>query len=294
MATNEATAPAKINLCLYLTGLREDGYHLLESLVVFADLGDRLRVAPADELTLTVDGPFAEGVPTDGGNLVLKTAERLRTLRGVTAGASIQLTKHLPHGGGIGGGSSDAACALSLLADLWQVAPLTTVEALPLGADVPVCLCAPQAMEMRGIGEDLTPAPYQPEGWLVLANPRVAVPTGAVFALHDRISDFSPQGMEPLDGIGKPDDFVAWLRRQRNDLTRVACEDGIAPVIGDVLAALRVFAEVAEMSGSGSTCWALFRDEATAQTCADAIAADHPGWWVRAARLLLRGKPARA
>lgn len=278
-----AIARAKINLCLHLTGLRADGYHLLESLVVFADFGDLLEVAPSDQLSLTVSGPFAAGVPTDGRNLVLKAAERLRDLRGVTAGATIQLEKQLPHGGGIGGGSSDAACAIALLADLWNVAPLSAEEALPLGADIPVCLCAPQPMLMRGIGEELSPAPMIPECWLVMVNPGVAVPTASAFMLHDQLYGFSPVGMAAMDWGQSPQDFATWLLAQRNDLTKVASEQILAPVVGDVLQALRATQgnEVSEMSGSGSTCWGLYFTEEEARAAAAKISAEHPEWWVR-------------
>jgi 4-diphosphocytidyl-2-C-methyl-D-erythritol kinase len=286
MATIEARAPAKINLCLHLTGLRDDGYHLLESLVVFADVGDVLRVSPSDDLSLTVDGPFAEGVPTDDANLVLKAARRLRDLRSVSQGAHVHLTKYLPHGGGIGGGSSDAACAIRLLAEVWQVPALTSGEALPLGADVPVCLCAPHATEMRGIGEDLRRAPYQPSGWLVLVNPRVMVPTGKVFAVHDALYPFSPLGMAPLDAVTDMDDFETWLVGQRNDLTKVTAESSIAPVVADVLNDLRQDAQDADMSGSGSTCWGYFASGDAAYQSADRIARAHPNWWVKAARIL--------
>ncbi|MFZ5965244.1 4-(cytidine 5'-diphospho)-2-C-methyl-D-erythritol kinase [Thalassococcus sp. BH17M4-6] len=282
MARIDGRAPAKVNLSLYLTGLRDDGYHLIDSLVVFAEVGDDLSVSPARELRLQVDGLFAKGVPTDAANLVLRAAEQLREMRGVTAGAAIRLTKNLPHGGGIGGGSSDAACAIRLLSELWGCAPLTAQEALPLGADVPVCLTAPRAMRMRGIGEVLTPAPMQPTGWLVLVNPGVGVPTGRVFDLHDRLNEFSSIGMD-APGTGR---FADWLAQQRNDLTPVACHPDIAPVVQDVLAALRGWSDIAEMSGSGSTCWGWFDAEETATDCAAGIAADHPDWWGRATRIL--------
>ncbi|MFT6451141.1 MAG: 4-diphosphocytidyl-2-C-methyl-D-erythritol kinase [Halocynthiibacter sp.] len=283
----KAIARAKINLCLHLTGLRADGYHLLESLVVFADFGDALEVAPSDALSLSVGGPFAKGVPVDGQNLVLKAVERLRDLRGVKAGAAIHLEKHLPHGGGIGGGSSDAACAIRLLANLWKVAPLTAAEALPLGADIPVCLEAPKPMFMSGIGELLSPAPMIPDCWLVMANPGVAVPTAKAFALHDSLYDFSPLGMAKMDWGAAPQDFATWLLAQRNDLTKVASAQSLAPIVSDVLAALRATKgnAVAEMSGSGSTCWGLYFSEEEAQTATDTLAANHPDWWVRASAI---------
>lgn len=282
-----AVARAKVNLCLHLTGLRADGYHLLESLVVFAEFGDVIEVAPSDQLSLTVSGPFAPGVPTDRSNLVLKAAERLRDLRDVKTGASIHLEKQLPHGGGIGGGSSDAACAIGLLADLWNVTPLTAQEALPLGADVPVCCTAPQPMFMSGIGEVLSPTPKIPDCWLVLANPGVAVPTAKAFALHDRLYEFSPLEVGRLDWGATPQDFAAWLLGQRNDLTKVACDQSLAPVVGDVLVALRATSgnAIAQMSGSGSTCWGLYFSEKEARAAAVIVAENHPNWWVQPAAI---------
>ena len=284
-----ALAPAKVNLTLHLTGLRDNGYHLLESLVVFADVGDRLTVTPADELRLSVSGPMAAGVPTDVTNLVLRAANRLRDLRGVTSGAAIHLEKHLPHGAGIGGGSSDAATAIRLLSRLWSVAPLSAPEALPLGADLPVCLCAPTPTIMRGIGEAVSPAPTLPPGWLVLVNPGIHVPTGPVFKDHDRLYGFSPLGMENFDGCLPltPDSFEHWLLGQRNDLTKVVREPHFAPVVGDILDLLHaVGARDADMSGSGSTCWGWFDTSDAARAALAPIAANHPQWWTRAARVL--------
>lgn len=283
--TSEAFAPAKINLALHLTGLRDDGYHLLDSLVVFVDIGDQLHATLASELSLTVSGPFSDGVPVDGSNLVLKAATRLRELRGVTKGADLCLVKHLPHGGGIGGGSSDAAAAIRLLADLWGVPPLSVQESLPLGADIPVCLAAPHPMIMRGIGDELERAQGVPEGWLVLVNPGLSVQTGDVFMLHDRLYPLENPPMQPLCPDADLDQFETWLLGQRNDLSKVAREEQIAPVIGEVLEALNKHAVVSEMSGSGSTCWGWFRNAGTAEIAADALRQAHPEWWVQAARV---------
>lgn len=287
-----ALAPAKVNLTLYVTGLRADGYHLLDSLVVFAGVGDRLTVAPdAAGLSLTVSGPAAAGVPADGSNLVIKAAERLQALRGVTAGARIALEKHLPHGGGIGGGSSDAAVAIRLLADLWGVAPLTAAEALPLGADIPVCLAAPAPQRMRGIGEDLSPAPGLPPMWLVLVNPGVAMPTPAVFRAYDARPAPVARSLAPppagLDFAG----FANWLAGQGNDLASVLNDaEGPAhvPQIGAILGLLRADPACAgaQMSGSGSTCWGLFEAPEAAQAAAARIAQAEPGWWSVAAPVL--------
>lgn len=286
-----ALAPAKVNLTLLVTGLRADGYHLLESLVVFAGVGDRLQVEPAAELCLSVSGPRAAGVPEDGSNLVLKAAERLRALRGVTAGARITLEKHLPHGGGIGGGSSDAATAIKLLADLWGVAALSTAEALPLGADIPVCLAAPEPRMMRGIGEDLAALPALPPLWLVLVNPGVAMPTPAVFRAFDAAYPPTELRHEPVPEAADALTFADWLRGHRNDLTKVLSDSLGAvhvPQIADILMALRRSAGLldCDMSGSGSTCWGLYAAEAQARAAAEQIAAGHPEWWCAAAPVL--------
>jgi len=291
MPATEALAPAKVNLTLFVTGVRPDGYHLLESLVVFAGVGDRLTVEPAAELSLRVSGPRAAGVPEDGSNLVLKAAERLRSLRGVTTGARIALEKHLPHGGGIGGGSSDAATAIKLLADLWGVAPLSTEEALTLGADIPVCLAAPEPRMMRGIGEDLTPVPALPPLWLALVNPGVAMPTPAVFRAFDAGNAPNSQRHFALpDGVDFAR-FVDWLAAHGNDLTQVLSDQDAplhVPQIAEILDALRADPACSHcgMSGSGSTCWGLYDAEANAKVAAARIAGAHPKWWCAAAPVL--------
>lgn len=279
----EVFAPAKVNLALHVTGRRGDGYHLLDSLVVFADVGDRLTVAPAPDLALTVSGPFASGVPTDGSNLVLKAA---RLMARVGQGARIALEKHLPHGGGIGGGSSDAAATIRALGRLWAVPQPEAEAVLTLGADVPVCLCAPTPQRMRGIGADLTPLPALPEAHLVLVNPGLPVPTRAVFARRAAAAGIGESGLAPLPDAPDFAAFAAWLGRQRNDLEAPAI--ALAPVIATARAALRATpgCHLARMSGSGSTVFGLFATAAASAAAATRLAAAHPGWWVRAARIL--------
>lgn len=264
-------APAKINLALHVTGQRADGYHLLDSLVVFAEIGDRLCLEPAPDLSLSVTGPLADGVPTGPENLVLRAAMLLASERG----ASMTLDKHLPHAAGLGGGSADAAAALRGLARLWQCPLPQGRQVLSLGADLPVCLsCAPR--RMQGVGEILSLVPDLPPIWAVLVNPRVAVPTGPVF--RGLASKKNPAMTRPVwSGF---DSFIKWLARQRNDLEAPART--LAPEVGQALAALQKSgAALSRMSGSGATCFGLFETAAQAARAAREISSAHPGWWVR-------------
>lgn len=284
-------APAKVNLALHVTGRRADGYHLLDSLVVFAGLGDQLAATPSRGLGLTVGGAFAPGIPTDDSNLVMQAALLLASRRGVRIGAALRLTKSLPHAAGIGGGSSDAAAAIRLLADLWKVAPLPPddPDVLALGADVPVCLSAPAPQRLEGIGERLSLWPGLPPCALVLVNPRVELPTRAVFAAMGR-RDNAPMAPPPPVSGGGPgpafDAFAAWLSAQRNDMEPAA--RGLAPVIGTALSRLAAApgVAVARMSGSGATCYGLCHDLATAKRVAKSIQIAEQGWWVAPAPVL--------
>jgi 4-diphosphocytidyl-2-C-methyl-D-erythritol kinase len=285
VATIKGSAPAKVNLTLHITGQRTDGYHLLDSLVVFVDVFDQISATQANDLTLTVGGPFSAGIPTDDSNLVMRAARALQTRRGVTKGAKLHLDKHLPHAAGIGSGSSDAAITLAMLADLWDVPPLapTSPEVIALGADVPVCLQAPSPVRMSGIGELLTPVPRLPDCALVLVNPRVDVPTGPVFnglaTKRNPSMNILPAG---LDIAG----FAAWLAAQRNDLETPAKQ--IAPDVSEALAKLRSMPQVmhAAMSGSGATCYGLTRNVGEARQVARAIQVSKMGWWVAPAAVL--------
>ncbi len=280
-------APAKINLYLHVTGQRPDGYHLLDSLVVFANTGDRLEAIPADTLKLTHRGPFADALPDPDRNLVMRAAHEMREAFGISAGAHLTLFKNLPVASGIGGGSADAAAAMRALMRLWQINPedgKIGKIALSLGADVPVCLINRPAV-MRGIGEELTLIPAFPELPMVLVNPGVGVSTPTVFKA--RRGDFSP----PIDwsadatGIQASTAVLDALQQTSNDLQSPAIT--LTPVIGEVLTALGEQAGVrlVRMSGSGATCFALFEDDAAAHAAAHAIADAHPGWWVQAAQI---------
>ncbi len=272
MAT-KAFAPAKINLTLHVTGQRADGYHLLDSLVVFADVGDTLEFTQRPVLSMSVTGEHAAGVPTDNRNLVWKAAEAA----GWTG--HIVLNKVLPHGGGIGGGSSDAAATLRMAAD--QGVSVGQDAALSLGADVPVCMLA-RTTRMRGIGEQLTPLKLPPLPAL-LVNPGVEVPTGAVFsALDSRSNPAMPEGIPVFE---TPNECAAWLQDQRNDLEPPTT--GLAPEVARVLDELASTKQalLARMSGSGSTCFALYPTMKDAHLAAYEIGAAHPDWWCRATQL---------
>ncbi|TXI06033.1 MAG: 4-(cytidine 5'-diphospho)-2-C-methyl-D-erythritol kinase [Pseudorhodobacter sp.] len=273
------TARAKINLTLHVTGQRGDGYHLLDSLVVFADLGDRITVTPAEGLGLTITGPEGAGLTADGDNLVLRAAAAF----GVAKGAAITLDKCLPVASGIGGGSADAAATLVALSRLWRVGLPDAGAVLRLGADVPVCLAGHPA-RMEGVGEVVRPLPHAlPAAHLVLVNPRVQVSTPVVFKGLAR-KDNPPMPAE-LPRLKSLAELAAFLMMQRNDLEAPALS--VQPVIGQVKAALggQPGCQLARMSGSGATCFGLFADPLTAAAAARAIRAAHPGWWVEAAAM---------
>ena len=274
-------APAKVNLYLHLRGRRADGYHRLDSLAVFPAIGDRLTASVGQGLSLRIDGPFGDGLSAEPDNLVLRAARALAKAHGLEPDAALRLEKHLPLASGIGGGSSDAAAALRLLSRLWGVA-IPDGLALSLGADVPVCLTAPEPRLMAGIGEQLSPAPLMPELWMVLVNPGAAVATGAVFAAVE--SRENPPGPLPPP-LADFDALTGWLSQQRNDLQPAATS--ICPAIAEVLAALGSAesggAALARMSGSGATCFALHRREADAEAQAERLRRSRPDWWVVAA-----------
>lgn len=271
-------APAKINLALHVTGRRADGYHLLESLAVFTEFGDRVVIAPAAEDGFAVTGPFAGNVPLDAGNLVIRARDALRQANPAFATpVCITLEKNLPIASGIGGGSSDAAAVLRALARHWRIDTDLAVTGLKLGADIPMCLAA-QPLIARGIGEIIEPVADFPALPLVLVNPGIAVSTPEVFrALANRENPPLP----PLPSRLDLPSIVDWLRATRNDLEAPA--KALAPVIGDALDALdRAGSVFARMSGSGATCFGLFKTTSGAEAAAKAIRQAQPGWFVAA------------
>jgi len=284
-----ARAPAKVNLTLHVQGRRADGYHELQSLVSFAGVCDHLTLTPGDAPSLSVTGPTAQAAGANDDNLVLRAARNLgKRIDGLKAGA-FALTKYLPVAAGVGGGSSDAAAALRLLARLNGIAlddARLMDAARETGADVPVCL-DPAARMMTGAGETLGPKLALAPIPAVLVNPRVAVETRAVFAkLGLKPGDSYGFGKHPAveSGMGADALFGA-LKKGRNDL-----EDPAGVIAREIVAVLAVLgaargAKLARMSGSGATCFALFADRHQAARAARVIRRDHPNWWARATLL---------
>ncbi len=280
-------AYAKVNLCLHVTGQRADGYHLLDSIVAFAGIGDQLHAGPSGVSSLTLEGRFGADLPSDMNNMVLRAAKAFDPDFPV----AFTLKKNLPPASGIGGGSADAAAAVRAMIRL-QVDGGDTSTSLSagfdrpairaLGADVPVCMMCHPA-RMRGVGEELDYLGQLPGGGIVLVNPLVQVPTPSVFAAlaqkeNPPLPDTLPQWRDMAA-------LAQWLHGTRNDLEVPAV--AIAPVIADVLAALRAVPQalLARMSGSGATCFALFADETGASHAATQLQTAHPSWWVAAGPL---------
>jgi 4-diphosphocytidyl-2-C-methyl-D-erythritol kinase len=280
-------APAKVNLFLHVGDKRPNGYHDLLSLVVFAEIGDVLEVREAKRTALTVTGPFAAKLQSVADNLALSAAAKLEAWarqHGHDAPAvELTLEKNLPVSSGIGGGSSDAAAALHLLAAHWGL-PIGVDEleaiALALGADVPVCLRGAPTL-VTGLGEVLTAVEDLPPLALVLVNPLVEVATAQVFkALVVRTGIVVPPKLFPLPATAR--ELAMILDHLANDLAAPA--KAIAPVIMRVESALVATdgCFIARMSGSGATCFGIYETMAAAEIAAGVIAKAHPEWWVRA------------
>nr|WP_319248359.1 4-(cytidine 5'-diphospho)-2-C-methyl-D-erythritol kinase [uncultured Celeribacter sp.] len=268
-------APAKVNLTLHVTGQREDGYHLLDSLVVFVDVGDQITAELAAVSDMIITGRFGDGLPTDGRNLVMQAAALLDRPMALT------LDKRLPPASGIGGGSADAAATLRAGLRLGATPP-AEAQILALGADVPVCMRSKPA-RMQGIGERVTPLQV-PGLHMVLVNPRVEVSTPQVFrGLETKTNPAMPEVLpEWTDGA----EFIDWLTTQRNDL-----EPPAVAMVVEIAAALSALcaqpgAKLARMSGSGATCFGLFPDRYSADVAALRLQAENPWWWVSSASTL--------
>ncbi len=278
----EEKACAKINLDLFVTGKRVDGYHLLDSLVVFSEFGDKISVTSAPELSLDVTGPYAEAVPTDRSNLVLQAAIALQKALNLSDGAIITLEKNIPAAAGVGGGSTDAAATLRALMVLWGVSMAQKdlmALCLSLGADIPVCMVSESSI-MSGVGEGLYPVPNMPHFGILLVNPGVSLSTPVVFKMRDE--KFSEKPLRDfLDHPMNQEDFLTYSRTQQNDLYDAACK--IAPIVRDVVGEIGKLEGclLSRMSGSGATCFGLFKTAQEAEEAEKALKLRDLGWWVK-------------
>jgi len=277
-------APAKINLFLHVGNKRDDGYHALESLVVFADVGDELLIEPAKAFSLALDGPFGGKLVEEQDNLIAKAARALGAKAGRSPDVKITLTKNLPVASGIGGGSADAAATLRGLAQFWGLKiPHAEMNAIAetLGSDVPACLLS-ETLWMTGRGEGIEPVTGIPPAPMVLVNPGVAVSTAQIFTnLKNRVG--LGQAAKPKADLSVLA-LADYFKSNRNDLENPARE--IAPAIDEVLRAISHRGALrTRMSGSGATCFGLFVDDRSAEAAAAKISEDHPRWWVKKARI---------
>ena len=285
-------APAKVNLTLQITGQREDGFHLLESVIGFTAVADRITLTPADDITLAITGPEAKGLDEDSSNLTVRAAHLVKDHINASAGVHIALEKNIPVAAGLGGGSADAAATLAGCLELWHDDGAEKIDdetlAAALGADVPVCRYG-KAAWVSGIGEIMSDVPPWPETWLVLVNPRVAVPTEQIFKTFSG-SIRQPETDEAFRSGWGPsvDAFAAILGARENSLTEAVT--AVAPVVDGVLSVLEAVpgGALTRMSGSGPTCFSLFATEAEAAAAAIAVGEANPEWWVRSTPLLAR------
>lgn len=284
-------APAKINLFLHITGRRADGYHLLDSLVAFADVGDSIRIDPAAEFAFSVQGLFANAFHAeermagpDSKNIAVRAVHTLASAAGRTPALHLSLTKNLPPGAGLGGGSSDAATVIWALLHAWKISPQASFLpdlATGLGADVPVCVAARPAI-MRGIGEILVPSPPLPELPIVLVWPGKVCPTAAVYRAFAESSPVFRKETPLPERFDDPQSLVDHLKTCGNDLAAGAI--ATIPETAEGLSALEAQPDcaLARVCGSGSSCFGLFEEETAALAAAEEIARTHPTWWVRA------------
>ena len=277
-------APAKLNLFLHLTGCRSDGYHTLQSLIGFADIGDVVEIEPANSFFFSIEGPFAEVLEKEGmysdDNLVCQAAQGLSQIVEKNLDIHIRLTKNLPVASGLGGGSSDAAAVIWGLQEYWSLSrdtpylwPLMT----KLGADVPMCLhCQPQLVS--GIGDELGPVTFMPEIPILLVNPLQSCQTADVFLRS--ASKAYKDAIDVPAGFSSVFELAAFLQKCENDLYDGAVS--LLPEISNVMSALETQNDClfASMSGSGATCFGLFETMREAEKVAKIIANDNPDWWV--------------
>ncbi len=281
-------ASAKLNLFLHIGPIRPDRYHDVDSLVVFTEFGDDVRIEPSTDIELSIDGPFAAGLQSDNeDNLVLRAAHLLEAKTGSKKGAHLTLEKNIPIAAGVGGGSSDAAATLRGLNEFWSLGLgdneiLELAEAL--GADVPVCFRQNPAW-MEGIGEILSEGPSLPLLHLLLVNPNIPLSTGKVFATFDESAVIAPLRMEKERprSFGSTVELVSFLNDHRNDLEAPAIH--LCPEIEEVKSSLEQQGSTfTRMSGSGPTCFGVFDSGAAAEAAAKELQSRHPQWWIKPTR----------
>ncbi|MET3615205.1 4-diphosphocytidyl-2-C-methyl-D-erythritol kinase [Rhizobium aquaticum] len=289
-------APAKINLALHVTGQRDDGYHLLETVVTFSDAGDVVTVEAAPEDAFSMSGRFSQGLSREAGgsdgNLVLRARDVLREAlseEGMSAPpVAIHLEKNLPVASGIGGGSADAAATLRALLRHWHATPAaSTLDrlALKLGADIPMCMVGKPLMA-SGVGENIALLPAMPSFHCIIANPLQPVSTPQVF---QRLTEKNNAPMGPLPALSSAAGWLSWLGSLRNDLEPPArlVQSRIAELSGlmkDTGAAL------VRMSGSGASCFALYETEAQARESLERLTAARPQWFFMQTRTVGKGE----
>lgn len=287
MAPVRILAPAKVNLFLHVGPVAADGYHPLASLVAFADVGDAVTVEPSGRLSLTVNGPFSNGLNDGGDNLIIQALRALGQATGAgDPPVAVTLDKQLPIAAGLGGGSSDAGAALKAARDLLGLPlddPFLADIAASVGADGPMCLHA-RAAWAEGRGDRLTFEPNLPPLHAVLVNPGVLSPTGAVYRALDEGRPGTADRPEP-PGDWRSSSVIDWLSALRNDLE--ACAVALQPAIGETLSetARLPGVRLVRMSGSGATVFALFDAADQAAAAARTLALTRPDWWVRATAL---------
>lgn len=292
-------SPAKINLTLHITGRRNDGYHLLDSLVVFSDIADTITLTPTHtphDVTLSVGGTYGDNVPTGDDNLILRAVHAIQnyahdTNQTPTQGVHIDLTKNLPVSAGVGGGSANCAVILNELPLLWNIA-ISDLDrdtiGKTLGADVMICT-RQATTRMQGVGDMLNPIALAVKKLgVVLINPNIPLSTAEVFAHYHTQRE---QGLVDYTVVDdhwdiSPLNAVEMVRGGWNDLQGSAVS--LCPQIGDVLHSLGGVTNglCHGMSGSGATCFALFDNRQQADTARQTLHQHHPDWWVASGEIL--------
>ncbi|MAZ76067.1 MAG: 4-(cytidine 5'-diphospho)-2-C-methyl-D-erythritol kinase [Micavibrio sp.] len=281
-------APAKINLYLHVTNKREDGYHNLDSLITFADFGDQITLNTSKTLSLSIDGLFAKDLSINeqsleysSDNILVKTLWKIADYAHQTPSFNITLTKNIPIGAGLGGGSADAAALARILCQLWDIDPSDKdfQEILfSIGADVPMCF-ASETCQIKNAGELIKKAPKLPSMNTVLVHPNSHCSTVKIFKIN---KSYSPNTVSIPDVISNQEELLSFLKTTRNDLTNAALKN--TPAIKEILNALNKQDGIAlsRMSGSGSACFGIFKTQNNATNAAEIIKNLHPEWWVQA------------